>query len=169
MIVFDSSTLILLAKIELIETFISDFHGKVLIPERIKSEVCIKGREEAPVIEKMIKEKKINILKIKNDRQMKKIMEDFSIDSGEAEALLLSMQEKINIVATDDRNAIRACKMLNLGFITAISFLIRANEKGLIKKDDALLKLRRLASIGRYKKDIIKDAEKHIKEVCDGI
>lgn len=36
MIVFDSSTVILLAKIDLLETFVSSFYGKILIPEKVK-------------------------------------------------------------------------------------------------------------------------------------
>lgn len=40
-----------------------------------------------------------------------KLMEDFNIDEGEAEALILAIQEKAIMVATDDRNAIRACKL----------------------------------------------------------
>jgi len=163
MIVFDSSTLILLARIDMLEIFISNYQGKVLIPEKVRSEVCLKGREETPIVEKMIKTKKIKNLKVENKRQIKKIMEDFSIDPGEAEAVLLALQEGADMVATDDRNAIRACKALNLDFVTAVVFIIRSYEKGLIERDDALLKLQKLYSIGRYSRAIIENAEEQIK------
>jgi len=163
MIIFDSSTLILLAKIDMLEIFIADYHGMVLIPQRVKSEVCSKGREETPILIKLIKDKKINLLKAGNKRAIKKLMKDFSIDLGEAEALMLALQEGANIVATDDKNAIRACKMLNLNFATAVSFLIRSLEKGLVGKNEALLKLQKLQSIGRYSRAIIENATERIK------
>ena len=53
--------------------------------------------------------------------------------------------------------------MLKIEFITAIAVLIRAFEKQLIDKNEALLKLQRLGYIGRYSKAIIADAERQIK------
>ncbi|NOZ69539.1 MAG: hypothetical protein GXP46_09945 [Deferribacteres bacterium] len=163
MIVFDSSTLILLARIDMLETLVSNYHGAVLIPEKVKSEVCLKGREETPVVNKMIKDKKIRNIKLKNRKHIKKLSEDFNIDAGEAEALLLALQEGAGMIATDDRNAIRACKILKLDFVTAVAFLIRLFEKGLIERDDALLKLQKLQVIGRYSRAIIEDAAKQIQ------
>lgn len=66
------------------------------------------------------------------------------------------------MVAADDRNAIRACRLLKIEFITAIAILIRAAEKEL-NKGEAVLKLEKLETIGRYKKAIIADARKNIK------
>jgi len=163
MIVFDSSTLILLAKIDMLELFISNFRSRVLIPEKVAMEACIKNSEEAPLIVKLIGDNKIHILKAKNSSQIKKLMEDFNIDMGEAEALTLAIQEGVSIVATDDRNTIRACKILKLDFVTAIAFMVRAVEKKLIERDDALIKLQKLKSFGRYSKKIIENAIKQIK------
>lgn len=162
MIVFDSSTLILLAKIDILELFISNFHGKVLIPEKVRLEVFTGSGEERLLIGKLMKDERIITLKVRNSRQIKKLMEDFNIDGGEAEALTLAIQEGANIVATDDRNAIRACKLLNIDFITAVAVLIRAVEKALISTDEAIIKLQKLQSVGRYSKEIINDAIKKI-------
>ncbi|MBI3754550.1 MAG: hypothetical protein HY265_00070 [Deltaproteobacteria bacterium] len=68
------------------------------------------------------------------------------------------------MLATDDRNAIRACKILKLEFITAIAVLIRAFEKNLIDRDEVVVKLQKLKSVGRYSRTIIEDAVKRIKE-----
>ena len=163
MMVFDSSTLILLAKIDILELFISDFHGRILIPEKFMLEVSAGGGEERHLIVKLIEDRIIRVLKVKNVRQVKKLMEDFNIDSGEAEALTLAIQEGANIVATDDRNAIRACKLLNIDFVTASAVLIRAVEKALIGKEEAIINLQKLQSVGRYSKEIINDAVKRIK------
>lgn len=165
MIVFDSSTLILLARTDLLELFVSDFRGRVLIPLKVKTEVYIKKSDETPFITKLIEDKRIEISEAKNSRQIKKLMNDFNIDTSEAEALILAIQEGAGIVATDDRNAIRACKVLKLDFVTAIAVLIRAFEKKLIDKDEAVAKLQKLESIGRYSRTIIEDAIKRIKGV----
>jgi len=75
----------------------------------------------------------------------------------------LAGEKKAGIVATDDRNAIRACKLLKLEFVTAVSFLIRAVEKGVLSKDEGIVKLKRLHSIGRYSKQILEDAAQQIQ------
>ena len=163
MIVFDASTLILLAKIELLEVFVSSFSGGISIPEIIRDEVCAKGREETPLLTRLIEEKKIHVSKVKADKEIRKLMDDFHIDAGEAAAIILALDEKASLVATDDRNAIRACKALKLDFTTAIAILIRAFEKNLIDKAEALIKLQKLESVARYNRAIIEEAEKLIE------
>lgn len=144
MIIFDASTLILLARTEILDLFISNFHGKVLIPEKVRLKVCSGKREETPLLVKLIKDKRIEVLKTRNNKLIRKLMKDFNIDEGEAEALTLALQEGVSLVATDDRNAMRVCKMLKLDFVTAIAILIRIFEKGLIEKDEAIIKLQKL-------------------------
>jgi predicted nucleic acid-binding protein len=48
---------------------------------------------------------------------------------GEAEALVLALEKEAVVVATDDRNAIRACKVLRINFVTSLGILVRAVEK----------------------------------------
>lgn len=163
MVIFDSSTLILLAKISLLDTFIANYSGKCVMPHKVKEEVLEGKSEEIPVIVKLIEDGKIQVLKIKSDMLVKKLMEDFNIDLGETEALALAVKEKPAIVATDDRNAIRACRMLKIDFISAMAVLIRAFEKNLITRKEAVVKLEKLVFIGRYKKTIIEDAAKVFK------
>lgn len=164
MIVFDASTLILLSKAELLEVFVSDFKGKVLIPGKVKEEILSGSKEGVALIIKLINERKIHVLKVNHSKAVKKLMEDFNIDEGEAEVLILAVQEKATMVATDDGNAMKACKLLKMDFTTAITFLIRAFEKDLINQGEALSKLQRLAMMGRYSRKIIEDGTKRIKE-----
>lgn len=163
MIVFDASTLILLAKTDLIELFISNYPGQVLIPDEVRLEILEVEKADATVFKRLIENKKIKVLKIKNIDFLNKLMEDFNIDKGEAGALVLSMQEKVGVIATDDRNAMRACKFLKIEFITSIAILIRAFEKGLIDREEAYIKLRKLQSFGRYGKAIITDAAEQLQ------
>ena len=165
MIIFDASTLILLIKIDLLELFISDYKGSLVIPKKVKTEVCVEGREETPHLKNLIQEGQIEVLTAKNPRQRRKLMVDFNIDEGEAEALLLALQKEAELIATDDKNAIRASKLLKIDFVTAIGFLIRAVEKKLIKRDEALFKLEKLRFFGRYSLPIIENAKNKIKGV----
>jgi len=163
MIVFDASTLILLAKIDILDLFVSHSKARVLIPGKVRSEVAEGERDETPFIIRLIEEGKISVVKIKNAALAKKFVDDFNIDAGEAEALALAIETKAELVATDDRNAIRACKVLKLDFITAVAVLVRAVEKGLIDKDAGRVKLQRLQAVGRYSKTIIEDAARQIQ------
>ncbi len=163
MVVFDASTLILLARIDVLDLFLSNIGGKAVVPERVSVEATAAGKEESQAIGRRIEDKTITVSKVKNAAQVKKLMEDFNIDAGEAEALTLAMEKKAGVVATDDRNAIRACKLLKLEFITAIAVLIRAVEKGLLDRDEGMVKLRKLQTIGRYSRAIIEDATRQIQ------
>jgi predicted nucleic acid-binding protein len=163
MIVFDASTLILLARIDVLDLFLSSLGDKVVIPEHVGLEVTAAGKEESQTIRRHIEDKTITVSRVKNAAQVKKLMEDFNIDSGEAEALTLALEKKAKVVATDDRNAIRTCKILKLDFITAIAVLVRAVEKGALAKDEGIIKLRKLQTIGRYSKAIIEDAARQIQ------
>ena len=163
MVIFDSSTLILLARTEVLEVFITNFTGQVLIPEKVKEEVLVKDGTEMLQVAALIEGGQISVLRVSDRKLLQKLVEDFNIDLGEAEAITLALQKRGAMVATDDRNAIRACKLLKIDFITAIAILIRAAEKKLFSRSEALLKLEKLEAIGRYKKSIIADAKKQIK------
>lgn len=163
MVVFDASTLILLARIGLLDEFAANVQGGVAIPGELRTEVLCGEREEMQTLLSSIKEQRIEVVKVKDGALTRKLMADFSIDAGEAEALSLALEGNNAIVATDDRNAIRACKALKLEFITAIAVLVRSVEKGVIDKEEGLIKLQKLQSIGRYGKTIIENARKLIQ------
>ena len=165
MILFDVSTLILLAKIEILDTFITDFGKKVVISDKIKQEVLWRSSPEGPLIAKLIRDGGIDVLRTKDKKVVRKLMDDFNIDKGEAEVLALAIEKKASLVGTDDKNAIRACKVMKLDFTTAIAILVRACEKDLIQADEALAKLQKLQSFARYKKGIIETAENQIQGV----
>ena len=83
MIVFDSSTLILLAKAELLDAFIDDYKKVVIVPQEVNEECCSrKDSFDALLIRKRIEEKKIKTAKIHNVELGKRFMKDFSIDRG---------------------------------------------------------------------------------------
>lgn len=69
------------------------------------------------------------------------------------------------MVAIDDKRGIDACKLLRVPFTTAVGLLVRSRQKGLIGKEDALLKLSALARHGRYRRSILDDAARQLEEM----
>ena len=159
-IVFDASTLTLLAKVELLREITKDI--KVIIPGKVKTECLSKKGLDAVLISTLIKEKKIEIKKTEATRAVKKMQRDFRIDAGEAEALWLAIRLKCPI-AVDDGPTIKACKVMGHRFTTAIHFLLNLAALNRLEVPIAIEKLGRLSILGRYSKKIIEDAGKRLK------
>ena len=165
MVIFDSSTLILLARCGLLESFVSSTKRRILIPLAVRNETLQPGKEETPFIEKLLEQRNIITEQVGDEAAIQKLMKDFAIDRGETEAILLAHHLGNAIVATDDRNAIRACRMLGLGYITALSIVISLCEHGALSQPEAILKLEQLQRIGRYSKRIMEDAFATLKGI----
>jgi len=166
-LVFDSSSLILLAKIDILRVFLEDSKVEAFIPGTVMEEVFGYEKEETPLIKALIKEKKIRIRKVKQARVISKLMTDFSLHRGEAEAVHLAFQLH-GFVATDDRNAMRLCRLLRVPFLTALAVLVRLYEKGAVDKTLAMAKLERLKRFGRYREELVLQAQKQIQGDSDG-
>jgi predicted nucleic acid-binding protein len=159
MIVFDASTLILIAKVELLDLFLGNVGAPVAIPAEVAKECCgSKKALDAVMIQKALDESRIKTMAVKNRRVVAKLETDFSLGKGEAEAIALAVSEKARLLGIDDKNGINACKVLGLAFTTAVGILIRSREKGFLEGPEALEKLARLTKHGRYKDSIIDDA-----------
>lgn len=157
--VFDSSTLILLAKTELLGIVSEDI--KIIIPKMVKVECTHKDMFDSKLISALINNRKIEAA-VANKEAVDRLCRDFKIHTGEAESLALALRRKMPL-AVDDLLTIKACKILNVSFTTAIHFLISISEKGKISRDIATIKLEKLSLYGRYNKRIIDDAEKRLK------
>ncbi len=159
-VVFDSSTAILLAKIHLLSMVAKKF--RAIFPETVRDETTQKKDNfDSKLVIKLIAGNKIKVVKTKQSK-VGKLIKDFNIEKGEAEALVLAKDKKC-ILATDDGPSIKACKILDIKFTTAIHFLVRFYEKGLLDRNIALEKLKTLEKYGRYDYDIIKDAKNKIE------
>lgn len=159
-IVFDSSTLILVAKIEILNIISEDI--QIIVPEMVRSECTGKDLFDAKLISSLIKNGKIKVASVTKKESAEKLCRDFKIHIGEAEALALALKRNLPI-AVDDLLSIKACKILNHKFTTAIHFLINVTENGKINEDMAFVKLEKLSLYGRYSKRILEDATKRLK------
>lgn len=165
MFIFDSSTLILTAKIELLGLFLDDIGMEVAIPRAVEEECCGgKKTLDALMIQKAVEESRIRVRSVKNRKLVLKLEADFSMGRGESEAIALALQERAQLVGVDDKHGINACKLTGVPFTTAIAILLRSRQKGLIDKDDALARLSSLARHGRYKNSILEDGKRRLEE-----
>jgi predicted nucleic acid-binding protein len=164
MFIFDASTLILIAKTEILDPFLRDVGLDVAIPLEVEKECCsVKKSLDALMIRKALDESRIRVIAVKNRKLVTKIQEDFGLGRGEAEAIVLALAEKARILGIDDKNGINACKLLGVAFTTAIGILVRMCEKRLLTTSEALAKLEGLAKYGRYKKSILEDATRQLE------
>jgi len=165
MLIFDSSTLILIAKIELLDAFLKDIGMEIAIPKAVEDECCGgKKTLDSLIIRKALDESRIKVKSVRNRKLVAKLEEDFSMGRGESEAIALALQEKALLVGIDDRNGMNACKLAGIPFTTAVGILVRSREKGLIGRGDALAKLSVLAKFGWYRNDLLEDARLRLEE-----
>jgi predicted nucleic acid-binding protein len=169
-LIFDASTLILLAKVDLLDIFLEDFEGTPVLPAAVEKEcTAAPGRPDALLIKQRIAEGRLRVENVREPRVLERLVLDFRLGAGEAEALVLALaEEDPAIVATDDRNAIRACRVLRLSFVTSLGILVRAVEKGLLSRDDGWRCLDRLRTCGRFKNEVIEEVSRQIGDTSHG-
>lgn len=164
MFAFDASTLILIAKAEMLELFLRGDSYEIAIPLEVEKECCAAKKSfDALMIQKAVDESRIRIIAVKDIKLVTKLRADFNLGKGEAEALVLAFDRKAQILGIDDKNGINACKLLGIAFTTAIGILLRMREKQLVTSDEALAKLEKLAKHGRYKQSILDDASRRLR------
>lgn len=158
-IVFDSSTLILLAKISLLRDVTKKV--KCIITDIVEDECTRKATFDSKIVKELIKEKLLETTRVK-PQKLARIQQDFNIQEGEASSLALAIKEKC-ILATDDKPTMKACIILNVDFSTAMHFVVRARKRRLIDKKIALEKISSLEKYGRYNIQIVEEAKQKIK------
>jgi len=166
MIIKDSMVLIHLAKTTVLERS-CDYFGEVLIPEKVYREIMEgKNKEygDVEVIEEIIKNKKINVKRIKNKRLINRANQ-YNIQGGEAEALALYWQEEADYLATDDDNVRRKSYILNFNIIGTPAIMLKLYERGIISKEKFMDSIKRLKSIGWFSSAVI---DKMMMEVENG-
>ena len=165
MLVFDSSTLILIAKIEIMDLFLEDVGMEVAIPAAVEAE-CWGGKKtlDALMIRKALDESRIIVRKVRSRKVIAQMEEDFNLGRGESEAIALALQERARLVGIDDKNGINACKLAGIPFTTAVGIVVRSRQKGLVDLNNALMKLSALARWGRYRDSIIEEAKLRLEQ-----
>ena len=162
MLVSNTSTLVLFAKIGFLEAFI-EVSPPIAIPVQVKQEALFdKDSYYAKLIQKLIKNKKIRIVAV-NNVLLTKILSNFRLDEGEAAAYALFDAKKHAAILTDDGELIKLCKLEKVPFICAMAVVIRLYERKKLSKEEALNKLADLNNIGRYSKSLYDHFKMEVK------
>ena len=135
-IISDAVSLILLAKISLLETFAN--RNKIVVPNLVYEEVIKgkeKGRWDSMLVERLAAEKKL-IINISDKIKENKIRKLFNLKGGELEVISLAFDK--HLVLTDDKKCLNAAKALNLGFITSLDVVMALYNKKAVTKRKAL-------------------------------
>ncbi len=163
MLFMDASTLILAAKAELLDLFIEASHEPLAISKEVEKEATRKKAFDALLIRQRIDDKKLAVKKVKNKATVRKIMADFRLHKGEAETIALCMENNGKAIATDDYNAMKACSVLNMQYITSLGILLKLYKNDMLSGEDTELKLEGLARYGRFSDEIINDFRKRLE------
>jgi len=163
MIILDSSSLILLAKVRMLDILIKNTMQKLVIPEQVYVECTTKMESfDAQLIEKRVKEHAILTRQISNIKLYNKILDDFNLGKGEAEAISLCIELKSGII-TDDKKAINTCRVFKIGFTTVAKIVTQFYNKKYITLAEANITIKELQKFGRYSDEIIQKLKEDLK------
>ena len=99
MLIFNSSTLILIAKSELLDAFLADIGMEIAIPKAVEDECCGgKKTLDALFIRRALDDSRIKVKNVSNRKLVAKLEEDFNMGRGESEAIALALEEKALLV-----------------------------------------------------------------------
>lgn len=150
-IIGDASSLILLAKVDLLETFAS--RNKIIIPELVYKEVIKgkdRGRSDGFLVERLVSEKKL-LVKLSKKAAKSRIESMYGLRGGELEVIALALDENHDVL-TDDKRCMNVAKALNIYFITSLDVIISMRKKGVIGREKALECLADMEEYGWYSK-----------------
>ena len=162
MLVLDTSTLILLAKADVLPILVES--TPLIIPHEVETEALANPLlYDAQVIARLVQAKAIRIIREGSRAQRRRLETDFKLGVGEAAAVLLAMERHLPL-GTDDGPAIKAAKVLRVSFLTALHVVTALDEQGRLDRQVALSKLDTLQRWGRYAPPILEVARAQIRK-----
>ena len=164
LVISDSSTLILLARANILDQALAYFKG-ITIPKKVEKEVVEEGVRhgfaDALLVRERIKEGKIKVAKT-SVGVTARLQREYGLYGGEADALALYLHLKANLLGIDDGKAIKVCKILQIRFFTALSLAIQLIQEKVITKTEGPACLQELGKHGRYTKEELQMAFEQI-------
>ena len=153
MLISNTSTLILLAKVTSLSAFLDEIK-EIAIPKIVYHELTTKEDSfDVLLIKKEFEKKRILVFDV--DRgSYAPIMKQFKMDEGEAAAYSLFKQKKGHCILTDDSELIKLCKIEGVPFTCSMAAIVRLCKKGKLTREDALEKIDGLYKHGWYSNEI---------------
>jgi predicted nucleic acid-binding protein len=130
--VFDSSPIIFLTKLGIIEAAL-DLFDRIDIPSLVYSEIRRKPDASAEAVEVLIKGKRVSVSKAENERFVNAFGR--RLGKGEAEAIALSIETGADLVILDDHAARVEAMRLGLSVKGTLGIVRRLMENGAFDSD----------------------------------
>lgn len=160
MISIDSSTLILLAKLDLLDIVLETIKTDIVITKKIVEEITAKKTADAFHLQQRINMQKLVIQEAPH-KLCTTLINDFRLGEGEAEALSLAIEHNLPLM-TDDKRAIKVCKIFTIDFMTTANIVVALCKRKLMTRERALSSLHKLEIYGRYSKELINKAREEL-------
>ena len=152
-----------MAKAELLDNIIAVLKSKLVIHEQVLKEATVKKElPAAQIINDSIRQKKIAVKSVENQKFCEKLMADFNLGKGEAEAITPCLGNDA-VLISDDERAIVACKVLAVPFTTAPHLLVGMYKKKHLSQEKARAIAKKLVNYGRYSQEFIKRMEEDLQ------
>ncbi len=132
-IIADSSPLIALAIINKLE-LLEKLYKELYVPAAVFAEVA---QAEKPFAKELKLFLNVKIKNVENKLAVDMLSSD--IGAGEAEAIVLALEQRPSVVLMDDLKARRFAKMNNLDVIGTMGVLLKAKKEGLIQEVKPLI------------------------------
>ncbi len=157
LVVKDTSALIHLAKISLLEKSCKYFVNVVMPPLVYEEamEGIERGYADATLIAESVKRRIITIKKVKSGLVRKCNL--FNIYKGEAEAVALYWQENADFLATDDDNVRKKGRIINVKTIGTLAIALKLLKEGVISKEKFEEAVSDLRKIGWFSEAVVDD------------
>ncbi len=162
MFVVDASTLILLAKATALRKLAEE--KELVITEKVREEVVESDTFDAKLIQKLIREELIEVEEVHTDQDL---IEEFRLDEGEASTY--ELYDDHALIATDDKQLIKLCRLEEIPFASSMPLLVRMYEKDLLGKAETLSKLERLNEQGWYSENFYERMKEEVKDDEDDV
>ncbi len=126
LVVSNSSVIIALARIGHLD-LLQKLFRKVFVPKTVWKEITV---ESKPGSEEIARADFIRVDEA-GDKRLVTLLEEF-VDTGEAEAIVLSLERSADLLLVDDRDARNLAKKLGLQVMGTLGVVALAKYKGLI-------------------------------------
>ncbi len=132
-VVSDSTCIISLAKIKRLK-ILKELFGEILIPKAVYNEIYHPEKEG---FEEIRKADFIRVVEI-SDKRLAEFLKEY-IDDGEAESIVLAMENNADLIILDDKDSRKIAKRFKLKVIGTLGVLLLAKKKGYIKDVKSLI------------------------------
>lgn len=151
-LIADSSSLILLAKSGVLDSLVAA--STVLVPQAVHDEVCSQHMLElfpdAALISAHVRNGHIHVCAVIHSPPL-----PLTLGPGESQAIWLFLQEKADLLLTDDSKAMRVCRMLGIPYAASPRIVVDLVRQRTMTLREGREALEKLSVFGRYAPDVI--------------